>query len=335
MPDRMRLPVTLLTGFLGSGKTTLLNRWLRQPEMRDTLVIINEFGEIGLDHMLVAHQLEHNMVVELSNGCLCCQLRTDLKQTLKDIHWRFSRNGVRQFRRVVIEASGMADPAPVLHTLMTDAYVAAAYQLDGVVTVVDGILGSDSLRRYPEAVKQVQLADILLISKADIADQQGLASLLADLHELNPAARVLQLDQLQSQAVGAGLLFGLASSTGFPHWLSALAAPALHGGEATTLSLELDVPVPRHDFDGWLEQLRHFTAPGLLRFKGVFHVAGEPSPIAVHRVQHVLHAPEPLVNWPGKDKRSQLVFITQSSSEGELRPLLQSLVRFARNGNRP
>ena len=326
MSDQMRLPVTVLTGFLGAGKSTLLNRWLHQPDAQDTLVIINEFGEIGLDHQLVAHQLEQAMVVELSNGCLCCQLRTDLKKTLKDIHWRFSRNGVRQFKRVVIETSGMADPAPVLHTLMTDTYVAAAYQLDGVVTLVDGVLGMHTLAQHPEAMKQVQLADRLLVSKADIADVAELSRLQAYLHQVNPAAQVVLLDPAVL-AMTPDLLFGMRPETGFPHWLSVLHVPVLHGGEVTSLSLELK-PIPRQDFMQWLELLRDYQDAGLLRLKGLFFIEGEHAPVAVHRVQHILHEPEALPQWQGSDRYGRLVLISQTSIGSETRLLLQPLARF-------
>lgn len=329
MNEAIRLPVTLLTGFLGGGKTTLLNRWLSQPEMRDTLVIINEFGEISLDHLLVAHQVDNTTVVELENGCLCCQLRTDLKQVLRDIQWRFSRNGKRQFQRVVIETSGVADPAPILHTLMQDTYLAAAYQLDGIVTVVDGALGESVLDKYPEAVKQVQMADILLLSKLDVADVSMLQTLKTRLRKLNPQARLLLPGFNSEQVPTPALLFGSAGEHGFPHWLPVLLQPALHGAETTTLSLALDIPVPRLDFEQWLEQLRGFAAPGLLRFKGIFHLENEAAPVAVHRVQHILGEPEILRHWDASDRCSRLVFITRDELNHEIRQLLQPLARFA------
>jgi len=181
------IPVTLLTGFLGSGKTTLLNRLVRQPAMRGALVIINEFGSIGLDHLLVAHTAE--TIVEMNSGCLCCTIRGDLARTLREALWRFSRAGRRQFDRVVIETTGLADPAPILHTLMADAVLLRHYRLDGVVTTVDLVNGADTLDRQPESVRQAAVADVLLLTKGDLAPPESVAALQARLHALNPAAR--------------------------------------------------------------------------------------------------------------------------------------------------
>ena len=182
------IPVTLLTGFLGSGKTTVLNALVQRPEMARTLVVINEFGQIGLDHLLVAHSAE-DIVVEMNSGCLCCTIRGDLVKTLRDAVWRFSREGVRLFDRLVIETTGLADPAPILHTLMTDRFIAARYRLDGVVCTVDLATGNTTLDAHPEAIKQVAVADALLLTKEDLADASLRQATIARLHRINPSAR--------------------------------------------------------------------------------------------------------------------------------------------------
>ncbi|WFF80525.1 CobW family GTP-binding protein [Delftia tsuruhatensis] len=181
------IPVTLLTGFLGSGKTTVLNHLVRQPELADALVIINEFGEMALDHLLVAHSTE-NLVMEMSSGCLCCSIRGDLVKTLRDITWRFSRNGQRQFRRVLIETTGLADPSPIIHTLMTHSQIAPKYRLDGIVTTVDMATGMHTLDQHPEAVKQAAVADALLLTKVDLVSDEQRQALLRRLDRINPAA---------------------------------------------------------------------------------------------------------------------------------------------------
>ncbi|MDB5775159.1 MAG: cobalamin synthesis protein/P47K family protein [Herbaspirillum sp.] len=181
------IPVSLLTGFLGSGKTTLLNHLVHQPAMRDTLVIINEFGEIGLDHLLVAHS-EDNVVVEMSSGCLCCTIRGDLQKTLKDAHWRFSRNAERRFNRVFIETTGLADPIPILHTLMADGELADHYRLDGIITTIDAVNGMATLDAHQEAVRQAAVADKLLLTKTDLIEAPQLAALQQRLSVINPGA---------------------------------------------------------------------------------------------------------------------------------------------------
>ncbi|MEM8560660.1 MAG: GTP-binding protein [Pseudomonadota bacterium] len=182
-----RIPVILLTGFLGSGKTTVLNHLVHQPELADTLVIINEFGEMALDHMLVAHSTE-NLMMEMSSGCLCCSIRGDLVKTLRDITWRFSRNGERWFRRVLIETTGLADPAPIVHTLLTHPKIAPKYQLDGIVTTIDLVSGSSTLDAHGEAVKQAAVADALLLTKADLVTDAERKALEDRLNGINPAA---------------------------------------------------------------------------------------------------------------------------------------------------
>ena len=201
------IPVTLLTGFLGSGKTTVLNRLVQQPEMADALVLINEFGEIGLDHLLVAHSRE-DIVVEMSSGCLCCTIRGDLVRTLKDIHWRFAREGRRQFSRVVIETTGLADPAPIVQTLATHRDVKDLYRLDGLVTTIDARHGEATLDAHVEAVKQAAMADRLLLTKTDLVEADALDRLAGRLHAINPAAgsiRVSHGELAASQILDLGL----------------------------------------------------------------------------------------------------------------------------------
>jgi G3E family GTPase len=181
------IPVTLLTGFLGSGKTTVLNHLVRQPELADALVIINEFGEMALDHHLVAHSTE-NIVMEMSSGCMCCTIRGDLIKTLRDITWRFSRNGQKYFQRVLIETTGLADPAPIIHTLMTHPQISSKYRLDGIVAAVDLATGMHSLNQYQEAIKQAAVADTLLLTKADLATEAQRTALMRRLDGINPAA---------------------------------------------------------------------------------------------------------------------------------------------------
>ncbi len=193
------IPVTLLTGFLGSGKTTVLNRLVQQPEMADALVLINEFGEIGLDHLLVAHSRE-DIVVEMSSGCLCCTIRGDLVRTLKDIHWRFARDGRRQFSRVVIETTGLADPAPIVQTLATHRDVRDRYRLDGLVTTIDARNGEATLDAHVEALKQAAMADRLLLTKADLVDAGALDRLTDRLRVLNPAAGVIRVSHGELEA---------------------------------------------------------------------------------------------------------------------------------------
>lgn len=183
-----RIPVTLITGFLGSGKTTLLNHLVKQPEFERTLVVINELGKISLDHLLVTQSTE-DQVLELEGGCLCCTIRQDLVTTLKDITWRFSREGARQFDRLVIETTGLADPAPIIHTLMTHPAVASKYCLDGLITAVDLVNGSHTLDEHIEAVKQAAVADLILLTKADLASNDQKSALTQRLNQLNPGAK--------------------------------------------------------------------------------------------------------------------------------------------------
>ncbi len=347
-PDAPLIPISLLTGFLGSGKTTLLNYLVAQPELKDTLVIINEFGEIGLDHLLVAHS-QDDVVVEMSSGCLCCTIRGDLKKTLKDITWRFAEGGQRKFNRVIIETTGLASPVPILHTLMTDNFIASRYRLDGVVTTIDAVNGMDTLDRYTEAVQQAAVADRLLLTKTDLADSAALAALQVRLKILNPAAtQVLsQQGKVAPQALlNAGLFKALEKTPDVARWLNEEAFADTHAAHEHTahahahghdhkhgehkhehehahqhdvnrhddhiraFCFSFDQPIAPDLFDEWLSLLVGFKGQNILRIKGIVNLIGEDKPVVIHGVQHIFHPTVTLPAWPSDDHRTRIVFIT-------------------------
>lgn len=329
------IPVTVLTGFLGSGKTTLLARLLRHPSLADTAVIINEFGEVGLDHLLVAKGEEN--VVLLDSGCLCCTISNTLSETLGDLYFRRVRGEVPCFRRAVIETTGLADPAPILHALMTDYFVAAHYALDGIVATVDALHGEAQLDQHVEAVKQTALADRLVITKTDLVGAAMVDGLRRRLRALNPSARILEAVQGALDPVDildVGLFDPARKSVEVQRWLreevSADAEADEHHGFAghahdhdhpasgrhddgiRTFSFQLDGAVTWQGYAAWLAAIRALPGQDLLRVKGLVAVEGDPLPYVIQGVQHVFSPPLRLPAWPSDDRRSRLVFITRN-----------------------
>lgn len=335
-------PVTVLTGFLGAGKTTLLNHLLRQPALARTAVLVNEFGEIGLDHLLV-EKLDADTVL-LNAGCLCCTVRGDLARALRTMLPRARRDEVT---RVIIETTGLADPAPILATLLGDPVAASAYRLDGVVTVVDAVHGDGQLDRQPEAVRQVAVADRLVLSKTDLADP---APLRARLARLNPGAPVLEaaFGVLDPQAVlAAGPFDPRTKIPDVKAWLDAEAFEAAAKGEAdhahhhhdrnrhdahiAAFCITLDEPLPWQGIGTWLEMLLATSGERLLRVKGILNLAGQDRPVAIHGVQHLMHPPALLAAWPEGDPRtSRLVFITRDLPRSAIEDGLRAFVSAAR-----
>lgn len=321
------IPVTVLTGFLGSGKTTLLAKLVRKPGMADTAVIINEFGEVGLDHLLVAKGEEN--VVLLESGCLCCTISNSLGETLADLFFRRVRGEIPQFKRVVIETTGLADPAPVMHTLMTDYLVTAHYVLDGIVTTVDGVHGSDQLDAHDEAVKQAAVADRIVITKPDLAGGDAIAALRRRLAALNPTARMLEAIQGKidpADIVGVGLFDPATKTLDVRRWLAeeALAHDGTrddrgehahgadrHGDRIRSFCLYLEGPATWQGYAAWLEALRALRGSDLLRVKGLIEIGDDGRPYVIQGVQHVFTPPLRLRAWPSADRRSRLVFITR------------------------
>lgn len=322
------IPVFVLTGFLGAGKTTLLNDLLGDGALSDTVVLINEFGTVGLDHLLV-EKIDGDMLL-MASGCLCCSIRGDLVRTLEDLLRRLDNGRVAPFSRVVIETTGLADPVPVLQTLIGHPYLAMRFKVDGVVTAVDAVNGGDTLDRHREAVRQVALADRIVVTKSDIAQDDVRAALIARLRALNPLAPIH--DRTRGEATAAALLDGGSRSA-----LSPLLAQddAAHGHDhdhhrhdhhhhdvsrhnetIRAHVLVRDEPIAASALTLFLDLLRHAHGPKLLRLKGLVALDDDPArPLVVHAVQHLLHPPVRLDAWPDADRRTRIVLITDGLDE--------------------
>jgi G3E family GTPase len=317
----------LLTGFLGSGKTTLLGHLLRQPVFSRTAVIINEFGEIGLDHELI--EASEDSVIELQTGCLCCKIRSDLAATLHDLLRRRDEGRVTAFDRVVIETSGLADPAPILQTLMTDAVIAGRIALGGVVTTVDAVNGADTLEREEISVKQVAVAGRLIMTKTDLAGAAE-SVLLRHLEALNATAPVIAVrhGQVDPHCLFDGHLYDpLAKSVDVQSWLRAapLAHPQGHHG-VDTFAIVRREPIRAVALTLFLEAIAEHCGADLLRLKGIVDILESPGqPAVIHGVQHVFHPPSWLPGWPSDDRRSRIVFITRGIPRGFVEALFDAI----------
>ena len=324
-----KTPVSVVTGFLGSGKTTLLNALLKHPGMAETAVLVNEFGEIGIDHLLF--EALHDDVLLLAAGCLCCTIREDMVASLRSLFERRARGEVPEFRRVVIETTGLADPAPILHTLLVGDSVSAPWTVDGIVTTVDAVNAHRQLSAHPESVRQAAVADRLLVTKSDLAGPTGLAALRERLRTINPGAPILAACHGD---IDPGELFdaGPIASAGAGHpdlnrWLGASAAePGSHGHDddghddrhehvhddgIRALSLSIEPPVEIVRFIRWVERLLERNGDRVLRLKGILNVVGDSQPVVVHGVQHVFHPLTRLPAWPDSDRRSRIVLIVR------------------------
>ncbi|WP_084143862.1 CobW family GTP-binding protein [Methylocapsa acidiphila] len=354
-------PLTIVTGFLGSGKTSLLNRLLRDPAFADTLVVINEFGEIGLDHLLV-EKVDGDMLV-MTSGCLCCSIRGDLIATLEDAVRKRDNGRIAPFQRVVIETTGLADPAPVLHTIMFHPYLMLRFRLDGVVTLIDAVNGQATLDAHEEAVKQAAVADRLVLTKSDLLDEGGsvrVADLKVRLANLNPGARLLDAAKGEATAaalLGAGLYDPSRKSLDVQGWLNAESFPAAgaagpsisqdqhdhghhghdhshdshdvnrHDARIRAFCLRHDAPIGAAAFDLFIELLRNAHGPALLRVKGIVALADEPDrPLVIHGVQHVFHPPARLAAWPDADRSTRIVFILRDMAPAFVEGLWRALV---------
>src|SRR5882724_9814021 len=327
--DGSRLPVTVLTGFLGSGKTTLLRRLLSAPDMAGTAVLINELGEVGLDHLLV--RAVHEGAVLLQNGCLCCSLRGDLQRGLRDLLDGRSAARLPDFDRVVIETTGLADPAPIIHTLIADPMLRHQVHLSNVVATVDGVHGRAQLDTHGESLRQAAMADRIVITKSDIAAPGAIDRLRSRLGQVNATAALIdaQADLLRpAQLLSEGIADPATRLAEVRRWLALPAADvdshdhdaAPHHAGVRTFSLRIEEPVDWTAFGVWLTSLLYCHGRRVLRVKGLLNVADLPErPVVLHGVQTVIHPPTHLDAWPDDDRASRLVFIVEGLDPAAIR----------------
>jgi G3E family GTPase len=307
------IPVSVITGFLGSGKTTLLSHLLRDPAFERTAVIINEFGAVGLDHLLVESSDEQILVLE--GGCVCCTVRGDLVRTAGDLLARRVAGTVTPFERIVIETTGLADPAPIVHALMTDRGIADELRLESVIATVDAAAGAATLDAHPESVKQAALADCIVVTKSDLADPAA-SGLAARLQALNPGAPKLTAVQ---GVVDATQLFTRRGHDALPDGEH-------HHGGIDTFCLRREKPLHAVTLSLFLQTVAEHCGAKLLRLKGLVDVVESPGrPAVIHGVQHVFHPPAWLDSWPSEDRSTRIVVIAQGLDARWLQDLLEIL----------
>lgn len=348
-------PVNLITGFLGSGKTTLLARLLADPALASTAVLINEFGEVGLDHHLL-ERIDEGVVL-LQSGCLCCTIRGELSQAIRDLHSKRERGLVPAFDRLVVESTGLADPFPILSTIKADPVLRHHFRPGNVVTTVDAVNGLAQLAGHPESTRQAAAADRLVITKTDLADEVAAARLAAALRRLNPAAPVLHAADAPSadDLLGRDMAAAAAGTTSGRAWFAEtfraddaeVAAPAGHGhvhgpldrnshlGRIVSFSVVVDAPIDWTAFGVWLSMLLNRHGDRVLRVKGILALADEDRPVAIHGVRHLVHTPVHMAGWPGDDRRSRIVFIVDGLDPDLVRRSLDAFNRLGTPAPQP
>jgi len=338
-----RLPVTLLTGFLGSGKTTLLNTWLRAPELENAAVVVNEFGEVGIDHALIASSTDNT--IELSTGCLCCTVRGDLVDTLRELIVRREKGEVRQFDRLIIETTGLADPAPVIQAIMTFP-VARRFRLALVVTTIDVVNGAVTFANHPESVKQAAVADEIILTKTDLCSENAEA-LSSMIRQWNGSAKFhtssFQSPLLPSQLSSVDIYDPQTKSGDVVRWLNGVTHGLTmshrhhtqdhdinrHSADITSFVFKFDEALHWEHVANWLDALVVGHGPDLLRVKGIFNIAGRDRPVVIQAVQSLFHPPFELSDWPAQRRESVVVFITRKLSRDFVAEVYETISRRA------
>lgn len=335
-----RIPVTLLTGFLGSGKTTLLNKLLSHPGMKDTAVIINELGEAGLDHIL-AQNVESTYVADntvlLQSGCLCCTLSNELADTMRDLFFKRAMEAIPQFNRLVIETTGMADPGPILGNLMNEPVIESVYRLDAVVVTIDAVYGAEQIDTHAEARKQAAVADVLLITKTDLATPEQTEQLKEKLIALNPGAtqhRVLHGEIDPDFIIDVGLFDPTGKQAEPQRWLRAplksakprgMLSQTTHNDEISSFTVYMPKPLNWRDLKPVILKLCQTYGEQLLRLKGIIHAEDQPAPLAIHAVHFTPYPPTLLEGWDEDEPISRVVLIGKDLDEDGIRKMLTQI----------
>jgi G3E family GTPase len=339
------LPIHIITGFLGSGKTTLLNQLLQRPGMEETVVIVNEFGEIGIDHLLVKATTEDMILLE--GGCLCCSVRTDLVNTLEDLFQKRAGEQIPKFKQVIVETTGLADPAPILRTLINDAFIVRHYRLAVIITTVDAVYGAEQLDEYQESVKQAALANLIILTKIDLVTAAKRAILKQRLLRLNPSASIDELN-LNEQKLDPRSLFERdcynpkTQQLDVNRWLQAdiyndnqSPSPSppppprslnhIYDSHIKSFCIEHDEPLHWLTLEHWIQQLTRLRGKDLLRVKGIAYTYETDLPVLIQGVQHIFQPPVTLDAWPTDKRRSQIVFITRNIEKTTIERVLTAL----------
>jgi G3E family GTPase len=339
------ISITILTGFLGSGKTTILSSLIKHKLMANAAIIINEFGEIGLDHDLIETTDEN--VIELQNGCICCTIQGDLKSTLLNLLKKMEKGEISPFNHVIIETTGLADPVPIIHTLMTSLDLQRIYSIDGVITVIDSINGESTYNVHEEAVKQTAFADRIVLSKTDIADEARVNSLTKRIRTINPKVTIIKSNM---NSVPVAKLLGLNDYNpqnkdwNVREWLEIEKKESSnhlhhhhdhhrehdvnrHGDDIETFAMVTSQPVSMTSLNFFLELLMSQMGENILRIKGILNIKGQECPAVIHGVQHIFHPLEWLEKWPSQNKQSRLVFITKNINKDTIDNLFKIIGR--------